>query len=162
MRALPASAVNPKNQSAGTRYIRPVSSETATFTAPDPTEGPVSDPIEKQGEMKQVAGEAEYTFDVKQDRDGLQGALAITQQASGVITGIDTSVAEGMTGVYQVLTANDIPAGGNNYIGAIRTSPWTRRRWGGGSCCRAALTVCFYGNRPALAAVWVVSKLLVV
>jgi hypothetical protein len=34
----------------------------------------------KLGAMKQVAGEAQYAFDVKQTRDGLKGALAMTQQ----------------------------------------------------------------------------------
>ena len=113
VRCLPASAVNPLNLSAGLRYIRPQSTEVANYTVPDPSEGPVSEPIPKQvlselaffgirqrtchccrrmrsgqrhyaclccaalraamqGEMKQVAGEAEYTMDVPQARDGLQ------------------------------------------------------------------------------------------
>ncbi len=48
VRCLPTSAVKPLNLSAGLRYIRPQSSEVANYTAPDPSEGPVSEPIPKQ------------------------------------------------------------------------------------------------------------------
>jgi len=104
--------------SAGLRYVRPLSSESSTYTS-DPSEAPVSDPIMKLGALKQVSGEAQYTFDEKQDRDGLYGALAITQVSAGVITEIDTSAAAAMPGVFRVLTVADIPAGGKNDIGAV-------------------------------------------
>ncbi len=53
VRALPASTLSPPVVSAGLRYIRPVSSETSTFTS-DPSEAPVSEPIVKLGALKQV------------------------------------------------------------------------------------------------------------
>lgn len=43
----------------------------------------------------QVSGEAAYTYDVKQERDGYYGALAITTQSAGTITAIDTTAALG-------------------------------------------------------------------
>jgi hypothetical protein len=46
VRALPAASVDPKVASAGLRYIRPVSSETSTYT-PDPSEAPVSEPVRR-------------------------------------------------------------------------------------------------------------------
>jgi hypothetical protein len=53
IRALPSSSVTPAVLSAGLRYIRPVSSETNTYT-PDPSEAPVSEPVIKLGALKQV------------------------------------------------------------------------------------------------------------
>jgi hypothetical protein len=88
VRALPPASVNPRNVSAGLRYVRPVSSEVSTFTTADPSLGPVTDPVKKQGELIQVSGEATYTHDVKLASDALHGALAITQTASGVIQAI--------------------------------------------------------------------------
>ena len=43
----------------------------------------------------QVSGEAAYTYDAKQERDGFYGALAITTQSAGTITAIDTTAALG-------------------------------------------------------------------
>jgi xanthine dehydrogenase molybdopterin-binding subunit B len=95
--------------------------------------------IMKLGALKQCAGEALYTYDEKQDRDGFYGALAITSVALGTITAIDTSAALGMSraptlctavfsqllfrcvraampGVVRVLTKADIPTKGSNTI----------------------------------------------
>jgi hypothetical protein len=44
----------------------------------------------------QVAGEAQYTFDIPTAAGGLAGAIANTLQASGVITAIDVSTATGV------------------------------------------------------------------
>ena len=96
VRALPASSLPPDVVSAGLRYIRPVSTESSTYTT-DPGEGPVSLPIQKLAALKQAAGEAAYAFDEKQDRDGLYGALAITTVCAGTITAIDTTAAAGNT-----------------------------------------------------------------
>jgi CO/xanthine dehydrogenase FAD-binding subunit len=116
IRALPPASISARNASAGERYVRPVSSETATYSS-DPAEAPVSDPVMKLGALKQVAGEALYTFDEKQERDGLYGALATTQVAAGTITAIDTTAAAAVPGVVRILTVADIPAGGKNDIG---------------------------------------------
>ena len=97
VRALPASSVPASVNSAAVRYIRPVSSETANYST-DKTEQPVSMPVQKLGAVIQAAGEAQYTFDVKQSRDGLMGSLAVTMQASGIITKVDTSAAAGRCG----------------------------------------------------------------
>ena len=51
--------------------------------------------MQKLGGLIQAAGEAQYTFDVKQTRDGLKGALAGTTQGAGVIAAIDTTAAAG-------------------------------------------------------------------
>jgi hypothetical protein len=94
VRALPAASVAAPIASAAARFLRPVSSETSSYT-PNPAEAPVSDPIPKLGALIQSAGEAQYTFDVKLNRDGLMGALAMTTQASGTVTAIDTTAAAG-------------------------------------------------------------------
>lgn len=117
LRASPPSALSPAVVSAGERYVRPASSETLTYTT-NPAEAPVSMPVMKLGALKQVAGEAMYPFDEKQERDGLYGALAITMTSSGTITAIDVSLAVGMPGVFRVLTVADIPKSGKNDIGA--------------------------------------------
>lgn len=56
---------------------------------------PAHSPVQKLGGLIQAAGEAQYTFDVKQTRDGLKGALAGTTQGAGVIAAIDTTAAAG-------------------------------------------------------------------
>ena len=117
VRVVPDTAVAAANVSAGSRYVRPVSTSTATFPA-ESGEAPVGDPIIKLSALQQTSGEAQYVFDTNLGRRGLQGALAVTDVATGTITAIDTTAAAAMPGVVRILTVADIPSTGSNDVGA--------------------------------------------
>ena len=57
----------------------------------------------------QASGEAMYTYDMPEERDGLYAAFVGSTKALAVIKGIDASEALSMPGVVAVLDARDVP-----------------------------------------------------
>ena len=57
----------------------------------------------------QASGEAMYTYDMPEEREGLYAAFVGSTEALAVIKGIDASEALSMPGVVAVLDARNVP-----------------------------------------------------
>ncbi|CAL5222937.1 g5372 [Coccomyxa viridis] len=76
------------------------------FTRPGSAAG---EPIMKERALLQASGEAMYTYDMPEEREGLYAAFVGSTEALAVIKGIDASEALSMPGVLAVLDARDVP-----------------------------------------------------
>lgn len=96
-----------------TAYQRPISQGCQSFSSKE-EQYPITEPMTKLTAMLQTSGEAQYTTDIPTQLAELSAAFVLTSQANAKITKIDSSKAEQMPGCFRVLTAADIPKGGEN------------------------------------------------
>ena len=90
----------------------------------DADRGSVTTPTEKSDARKIVTGEARYTADYAATVPNLaEAAVRRSEIAHGVVTGIDTSEAEAMDGVYAVLTPDSPAVPDDPYTSAGQSHP---------------------------------------
>eukprot|EP01113_Clastostelium_recurvatum_P030146 TRINITY_DN3652_c0_g1_i1.p1 TRINITY_DN3652_c0_g1~~TRINITY_DN3652_c0_g1_i1.p1 ORF type:complete len:1345 (-),score=361.69 TRINITY_DN3652_c0_g1_i1:322-4356(-) len=78
---------------------------------------PVHEPIIHQAALKQVTGEAQYTDDIPDPRNGLHGAFVVASKAHAKIIKVDPTKALAARGVVAFFGPSDIP--GCNTVGPI-------------------------------------------
>ncbi|KAL5509791.1 hypothetical protein EMCRGX_G005217 [Ephydatia muelleri] len=115
--------VSPRVVTAANPYVRPISSGTQSYSTV-PSNYPITQPIPKLASKLQASGEAQYTTDIPPYPDELAAAFVLTTQGNATITGINLDLAAKMPGFMKVLTAADIPQGGqNNFLTGVGMHP---------------------------------------
>ena len=100
--------IPPSLYSAANPYQRPISSGEIFYTT-DPIEYPVSEYLPKIDGILQTSGEARYIDDIPVVEGTLHAAFITSTEANAHINTIDFSRALSMPGVYDYVTADDIP-----------------------------------------------------
>ena len=105
--------ISPRVKSAAVPYKRPISQGVQTYSSL-PSNYPVTQPMPKLSSALQASGEAQFTTDIPPYPQELAAAFVITTQGNARISSINVDLIKGMPGYVNVVTAADIPPGGQN------------------------------------------------
>ena len=126
--AMKPDSVNPINRSAGNHDVRPLSTGTQE-TVEYPELYPLSKPIIKRAAFVQSTGEVKYTQDISLPVGGLHAVVVKSSRPHAHFTfsksadALQRDLREKFPGFKALITAADIPAGGNNMIGMGEDDP---------------------------------------
>jgi xanthine dehydrogenase/oxidase len=122
--------VQPVNESAANRYVRPVSTGQQKYKV-QKDELPVSEPMIRLSAFLQASGEARYTHDIPLPPRGLEAAYVVSARAhakfhyklegkerAADLDDLISVVKEKFPGVRDFITVRDIPENGVNMLGA--------------------------------------------
>eukprot|EP00731_Ephydatia_muelleri_P028954 Em0020g598a len=105
--------VSPRVKSAAVPYKRAISQGVQTYSSL-PSNYPITQPMPKLSSALQASGEAQFTTDIPPYPQELAAAFVITTQGNARISSINADLIKTMPGYVSVITAADIPTGGQN------------------------------------------------
>ncbi|MBI3930292.1 MAG: molybdopterin-dependent oxidoreductase [Armatimonadetes bacterium] len=118
-------SVDPGNGSAAEHHVRPLSRGEQEFTVV-PELFPLTRPIIKQAAFVQASGEARFTQDLPLPVGGLHARVVCSRRPHADFTfapGLEARLQERFPDFRGLVTAADIPEGGNNLVGLGEDDP---------------------------------------